>query len=293
MTIDMKPESQARAATTNSLEDDEVSSGGTISGREAHTVNSVLESNKSSVSAGKPPEEVPPKDNIEFDDEDYEESLFEQDGRLEFGFRNDETFMRLWTYASIGLNTPLELGYTSAHGGDDRSLAESILLQKLLFYLQGEGTKALGVMNRLSPPKWSESSRTYKKSILASARGVLDGVFDPNESSSGTGGVERDTAVRVVSTGVLDGILTEPTGRFKTKEASNHEEVGVTKRHVQKVLNALDDANYLRHEQDGRSSNWVCDDLLMPTGGSEFYHQFRTREEVNQQRTKWMQMWSD
>lgn len=231
-------------------------------------------------------------ENSTFEDENPTPDV---DDRLTRAVKQDEKFARLWQWANQGDSLSAHrLTYRAEDGGDDRSTAESVLLYKLLLWLRDE-RKAHQTMNSVSPPKWGSRGENYKKSIIASAKDLLaKNDYDPEQASSGSGGVRRDTAIQVVTHGVLDALLHQPIGRFKTTDVVDNEDVSVAEDQVGKVLDGLEETGHLKYERSGREGWWVAEgyrsgDWEVPAAGDEFYKQFWTKDEVSQQRASWLE----
>lgn len=206
---------------------------------------------------------------------------FDVDERLTRAVEHDEKFRKLWQWGKSGRST------------SDNSSRETALAQKLLFYI-GSEKKVRKVLSGLNLPKWGSRGESYRKSVMRAAWNYYDGGFDSEQSSSGQGDACRDTAIQVVAGGVLDGLYSRPVGRCRTKELTESDKVEVEQDQVKTVLDALEEAGYLRYERPGRKGYWVVDgfksgDCDIPAAGDEFYQQFKTRQADNQQKASWME----
>jgi hypothetical protein len=81
---------------------------------------------------------------------------------------------------------------------------------------------------------------------------------------------------------VVLGITDEPVPTTKIIE---HRFIDVKKDQVRKVLDALDDDEFIHYEKDGRSGGWVIDEL--PGSEHRFFERFPTQADVDQQRRRW------
>lgn len=211
-------------------------------------------------------------------DTDFEADI---DDRLTFAIREDDKFGNLWRWGMQGGSLSSHgLDYRAGDGGDDRSVAESVLLEKLLWWLEGDEAAARSVVDQLRPPKWSQRGDNYKSSIMSCAQDLLDkgDGYDPDQRGSASG-VRWVWAIHVVNN--LIG-----RDRVTTKEIAEQEKVEVGERQVRKVFVALEDAGYVHRFRIGNDRWWVVEEI--PTPGNGFFDQFNDAEEIAEQRRNFL-----
>ena len=196
-----------------------------------------------------------------------------RNGRLAYARNHDRKLRYLFLWAC---------GKRSLAGFDynDRSSAECALAQKLLWWYQWDVSTVRDVLDTIKPPKWANRSEGYRNSVIRAGLRYTAGEnakYEPDRMS----GVCHRHALDVC---VVLGIASND-GAVPTRAIIEHEFIDVGKDQVRKVLDELDDDEFIHYETDGRSGHWIVDEL--PGSEHRFFDRFPTQADVDHQRRRW------
>ena len=222
-----------------------------------------------------------------------EKSTAVQAGEINFGGdveewintarQNDKYLNELMEWCSSTNATPSD--YDLRFG--DRSRNEVALAEKLLWRF-GSFNQCEQIvrqtLNQLHPPKWSESGRTYKDSVINAAKTYTT---DAGEFYQPKSGGER-SVLKVHAQCVVLNVAFMVDDVFSTSEVEEFQSFGY--RQTLRVLNDLESAGYIQKDHVGDNNCWKKVSEVPTTGPvyEMFVNQYHTVDEDRQQRHEYM-----